>query len=240
MSNEIKLSIAGDKLLIEERKGTLPDLPPIPRQKPYSFQGVLGSVVDFLGHRLPIIDKQLAIISVDYQKLTIQAQTNPNTELNDVVTGTIQVNPDLAAFKINKVGNNFSREQLVGFLRTNRQYFPDKEAHGQLLSTIKNLQVKVNISSGRNEDNRGNRNNNYEKTVDAENIPVSCMIEIPVFVGERAIKLSLDICYDTSDSNVYFWFESPELNESIFNESNTRMSDEVKKIRDLGFLVLEQ
>lgn len=240
MSNEIKFNITGDKLVIEERKGNLPELPPIPRQKPYVFSGVLGCVIDFLKHRLPIVDKQLAIVSVDYQKLTIHAQTNPNTELNDIVTGSIQVNPDLTAFKINKVGNNFSREQLVGFLRTNRQYFPDKEAHGQLLSTIKNLQVKVNISAGRNEDNRGNRNNNYEKTVDAENIPVSCIVEIPVFVGERPIRLSLDICYDTSDSNVYFWFESPELNESIFNESNTRMNDEVKKIKELGFLILEQ
>ena len=240
MSSEIKFNITGDKLVIEERKGNLPELPPIPRQKPYVFSGVLACVVDFLKHRLPIIDKQLAIISVDYQKLTIQAQTNPNTDLNDTVTGSIEVNPDLTAFKINKVGNNFSREQLVGFLRTNRQYFPDKEAHGQLLSTIKNLQVKVNISAGRNEDNRGNRNNNYEKTVDAENIPVSCIVEIPVFVGERPIRLSLDICYDTSDSNVYFWFESPELNESIFNESNSRMNDEVEKIKELGFLILEQ
>jgi len=238
--SEIKLQVEGDKVIIEERKGNLPELPPIPKEKPYSFKGVLGSVVDFLSHRKDIINKQLAIVWVDFQSLTIEAQTNPNTDLNDVVTGCIQLNPDLVAFKINKVGNNFSREQLVGFLRTNRQYFPDKEAHGQLLSTIKNLSVKVNIAAGRNEDGRGNRSNNYEKTVESENIPVSCMIEIPVFVGERPIKLSLDICYDTSDSNVYFWFESPELNESIHTESATRMEDEVKKIKDLGFLVLEK
>lgn len=240
MSNEVKLNLTGDRVVIEERTGKLPELPPIPTQKPYTFKGVLCSVLGFLTHRLPIIDRQLAIISVDFQKLTITAQTNPNTELNDVVTGSIELNPDLVAFKINKVGAQFSRETLVGFLRTNRQYFPDKEAHGQLLSTIKNLKVSVAISAGRNEDNRGNRNNNYEKTVEAENVPVSTLIEIPVFVGERPVKLQLDICYDTSDSNVYFWFESAELNESIFNESNQRMLQEVKKIRDLDFLVLEQ
>lgn len=238
--SEIKLQVEGEKVIIEERKGTLPDLPPIPKEKAYSFKGVLGCVVDFLSHRQGIINKQLAIVWVDSKSLTIEAQTNPNTDLNDVVTGSIQLNPDLVAFKINKVGNNFSREQLVGFLRTNRQYFPDKEAHGQLLSTIKNLSVKVNIAAGRNEDGRGYRSNNYEKTVESENIPVSCMIEIPVFVGERPIKLSLDICYDTSDSNVYFWFESPELNESIHTESASRMEDEVKKIKDLGYLVLEK
>lgn len=240
MSNEVKVYVQGDKLSIEERAGKLPDLPPIPAPTAISFTGTLGSVFDFLKFRAPIIDKQLAVVTIDRRKFSITAQANPNNPLADTVTGSIEVNPDLTKFKINQVGSNFSKETLVGFLRTMRQYFPDKEAHQQLQSTVKNLQVKVNISAGKNEDNRGNRSSNFDKTVDVENIPVSTIIQIPVFVGEADIRLALDICYDTSEQNVFFWFESAELNEIMYHGSNDRIDQEVKKIQSLGYLVLER
>ena len=240
MSSQIKLEVSGEKVAIEERTGKLPDLPPIPAPKAYKFAGTLAAVTAFLSFRAPIIDKQIAIVVVDRKDLTITAETNPNTDLNDVATGKIELNPDLQKFKINTVGPNFSKETLVGLLRTTRQYFPDKEAHMQLQSTVKNLQVKVNISAGNNADNRGNRSQSYDKTVDAENVPVATIIEIPVFVGEPAQRIHLDICYDTSDANVFFWFESAELSEIIYKGANGRMDDEVTAIKGMGYLVLEK
>lgn len=241
MSNETKIHFTGDRLIIEERKGNLPDLPPIPNRVAYKFDGVLSSPFNFLKHREGQVDKTYAVVTVDRKNLTITAETNPNNSVeNDIVTGSIQVNPDLKNFKINQVGSQFSRETLIGFLRTNRQYFPDKEAHGQLMSTVRNLQVKVNITSGRQEDNRGNKNQQFDKTVDAENVPVTTIIEIPVFIGERPVRLQLDICYDTSEQNVFFWFESPELNEVIYNASNERIENEIKLIEELGYLVIEK
>ncbi|WP_346320936.1 hypothetical protein [Chitinophaga sp. YIM B06452] len=241
MPKELTLNVAGDRLIIEDRSGQLPELPPIPKRLQFSASGVLTSVYLFLAHREKDIDKRFAVVMVDRKALTIEAQTNPNNSIeNDTVLGKIEVNPELRGFKINQVGSNFSRETLMGFLRTNRQYFPDKEAHGQLLSTVKNLKVNVNINASRTEDNRGNKANEFDKKVTAENVPVSTIIEIPVFVGEKPVRLALDICYDTTEQNVFFWFESAELNEVIYEASNERIEAEVGKIQELGFLVLEK
>lgn len=240
MSKEFNINLEGNSLVIEERTGKLPDLPPIPKTQGVVVNGVLGSVFEFLSYRLPLIDKQVSIVTVDRKELTITAETNPTVpELSDTVTGSIDINPDLKSFKINAVGNQFSRETLLGFLRTNRQYFPNKEAHMQLLSAVKNLNLRVSIQNDRNEDNRGNRSSDFNKTVAAENIPLSTIIEIPVFVGERPVSIQLDICYDTSENNIYFWFESAELNEIIYNASEWRLQEEIDKIKALGFLVLE-
>lgn len=244
MSEQINVTVhpnADGEIVIKHLTGKLLD--PVPEKKHLNigFIGNVEAVSDFLVHRTALIDKLLAVVTIDHAKLLVQLDTNPNFEESDKVTGIIEVNPDLLKFKINEAGCNQSRPNFLSFLRTNRQYFSNKDQHGVLMSEISNLEVKVELDLKHTAAGRGTSTNLSDKKITLrEAIPFTTMLYISVFRGEEPKKISVDICYDASERDLIFWFESTELSEIMYDATIIRLAAEKKKIQDLGILVLER
>lgn len=243
---QINVEVKSDKdglLTIHHLEGKLLDPVPEPKRVNYKFAGNIMAVSTFLAFRLPIIEVQQAVVVVNHNDLTIELNTNPNFPDSDQVIGKIEITDELKSFRINNTSSLWNKDNLLSFLKVNRQYFPDKEAHGELVSSLKNFQMKVALEVRNQKDTRGGVNMGVTKEITQDpdqQLPFNTIIEIPVFKGEDPKKIAMDICFTSSEAQVFFWFESDEVNEIMYAESERRLHDEKQKISDMGVLVLDK
>lgn len=159
------------------------------------------------------INTKNAIVTCDFDNLTIKLQTNPNDEYGTEVTGKGEYSNELKEFGINQ-SKFYRREELIKILRYNRRFFPNKEENAKLLSSYQNFTASVKKDIAENSDTRGNVGKTFNKQI-TTGIAESFVIEIPIFKGEPAVSFPVEICLEDNDSGVRFWFESVELTELL-------------------------
>lgn len=162
---------------------------------------------------LQAIDKDLAVVTFDKKNLSISLDVNPQDFYGPKVTGKMEISDELKLFSINDASGIFSRDQLVKLLRYNKRFFTDAIVHDKVLKAFQNLSLTGNTQLNAGSDNRGNKNAEFKKTIDSQNIPTTFYLTLPIFKGQPAVKFLVEICLDSSESSVIFWFESVELAE---------------------------
>lgn len=176
--------------------------------------------------------KETAVVTFDKKNLSISLDVNPQDFYGPKVSGKLEVSDELAPFKINEPSGIFSREQLVKLLRFNKRFFSDAAVHDNVLKAFQSLSLTGNTSLDASNDNRGNAAAKFEKKIDSSKIPTTFYMNIPVFKGQEPKKFLVEICLDSSESSVIFWFESVELAElkdaivdGIFDEQKKLFAD---------------
>lgn len=162
--------------------------------------------------RLQHIDKDLAVIIVNEEDLSITLKVDPNNPFGTEIAGQMQHNADLASFQINKE-HKFSRESLVKLLTFSRRFFNDAVEWENVLNAVRRLKVSSVSDITQDSDNRGNKELVFKKSVDSANIPKSFTLLIPIFKGQIPRKFSVDLCLEVTDAGVKFYLESVELVE---------------------------
>jgi hypothetical protein len=202
----------------------LPENPP----KMMGFCGDIHSVASFIKGRsaatgLQEVDKSKAIVLVDRKKRTIELHLDPNNQIGTIIIGQLRLTEELQQFHIN-TAKTFSREELVKLLRFNSRFFTDKLKFEELLRAYQTLQIKTAAELNQDSDTRGNKSNNFVKTVDSSRIPTEFVLNVPLFEGFDPETFRVEICLDATDASVRFWFESVELHELI----ETRQEEIIK------------
>lgn len=219
MKNEITFNgYTGNALTILEGKALDPKYP-----NKIQITGFIDSVNKYLGARkgaelskdsFQAIDKDKAIIVVDDEEMNIHLFVEPNSPFGTEIIGQLEFDSFLNEFNINKP-KEFTREALIKLFRFNRRFFEDKGKHEELV----NAYQKLNISSAaqiKNEtDTRGNKDLAFKKTINSDSIPTEFILEMPIFKGQKTEKFRVEICLDSTEASVRFWFESVELAELI-------------------------
>lgn len=164
--------------------------------------------------RLQHIDKDLAVITVDENDLSIKLHVDPNNFFGTEVVGQMQVNEDLKKFNINIV-HKFSREGMMELLKFSRRFFSDRGEHENVLKSVTRLKVSSTSDIAQDSDSRGNKEAIFKKSVDSASIPPSFALNIPLFKGQPSRKFSVDLCLDVTDAGVKFYLESVELVELV-------------------------
>ncbi|MFC7347273.1 hypothetical protein ACFQO9_11145 [Chryseobacterium zhengzhouense] len=154
-----------------------------------------------------------AIVTCDFDNLTIKLETFPNSIYGTVVTGKASYSNELKEFGVNQ-GKFFTRESLIKILRYSRRFFPNKEENAKLLSSYQNFTASVKKDISDNSDLRGNAARSFNKQIKTD-IAESFVLEIPIFKGEAPVSFPVEICIEENDSGVRFWFESVELAELL-------------------------
>jgi len=181
--------------------------------------------------RLQHIDKDLAVILINEDELSITLNLDPNNFYGTTVVGRMQHNPDLANFQINKE-NKFSRESLVKLLTFSRRFFNDAVEWENVLNAIRRLKVSSTSDISQDTDNRGNKELIFKKSVDSANIPKSFILLIPIFKGQPPRKFSVDLCLEVTDAGVKFYLESVELVELTEQDRKDIISNELSSYTD--------
>lgn len=214
MKPELNLTVSGKESTILIGTANTPLLP-----VKLEISGNFSSVGNFLkvkksdANEFQEILTENAIVTCDYDSLTIKLETNPNDEYATVVVGKGEYSNELKEFGINQ-GKFFTRESLIKILRYNRRFFPNKEENAKLLSSYQNFTASVKKDISDNSDLRGNAARSFNKQIKTD-IAENFVISIPIFKGESPLTFPVEICIEENDSGVRFWFESVELAELL-------------------------
>lgn len=214
MKPELNLTVSGTESTILIGTANTPLLP-----VKLEISGNFSSVGNFLkvkksdANEFQEILTENAIVTCDYDNLTIKLETNPNDQYSTIVTGKAEYSNELKEFGVNQ-GKFFSRETLIKILRYNRRFFPNKEENAKLLSSYQNFTASVKKDISDNSDMRGNAARSFTKQIKTD-IAESFVLEIPIFKGESPVSFPVEICIEENDSGVRFWFESVELAELL-------------------------
>jgi len=159
------------------------------------------------------VDRDLAVITIDEEAMTIHLDVDPNNPFGTEVTGKLLANPELAAFSINKAGHRFTRESLLEIITFRRRFFTDLDQYDRVKSSLQRLKISANSSTEVGSDSRGNKDSAIQKTVDSANIPAGFKLTIPIYKGQPAKTFLVELCLDYTDAGVRFYLESVELVE---------------------------
>lgn len=240
MNQNIKVTTSEDQKLLIIREGKALEL-----KEPIviSISGDIDTVRNFVDKRyqrnagkvddnnLQHFNKETAVVTFDKKNLSISLDVNPQDFYGPKVSGKMEVSDELKPFHINEP-QTFSREALVKLLRFNKRFFTDAAVHDNVLKAFQSLSLSGNTELKSESDTRGNKAAQFAKTINSQNVPTTFYLTIPIYKGQPAVKFLVEICLDSSESSVIFWFESVELAElqaakveEIFNEQRTLFSD---------------
>lgn len=177
------------------------------------------------------INKDLAVITINEDDLSIHLDVDPNHPFGTEVIGQMQHNPDLADFHINKKAR-FSRESLVDLLKFSRRFFNDRVQYDNVLLSVQRLKVSATTNIEKDSDTRGNNESAYKKSVDSASIPPSFNLNIPIFKGQPPRLFSVDLCLDVTDAGVKFYLESVELVELFEKDRKDIIQNELAQYLD--------
>lgn len=177
------------------------------------------------------IDPDRAVVTVDKDNLSIEIDLDPENFYSTVITGRLELNPELLKFGID-TGKKYTQTELIKLLRRSKRWFSDSATHEALLKAYMALDVKVTTDLKNDApDNRGNRYNSFEKKITA-NIPEDFILNVPIFKGQDYKKFRVEIILDSTDGSTKFWFESVELEELISIESDAILNKELEACAD--------
>lgn len=239
MKSELNVNVTGDTLTILEGKALEQKYP-----EKIKISGNVHSVANFLkaryatdkaGKKLQAVDKELAVVTVDEEKMTILLQLDPENVFGTEVLGKLETTPEVDQFCINTT-KTFSREELVKLFRFNKRFF--ESDHEKILGAYQKLQIKTASDLQAENDQRGNKGLNFQKTVDSQNVPLDFILNIPIFKGFDPVKFRVEICLDATDASVRFWFESVEMNDII--EAQKKEIFEKQLVRCQDFVIIHK
>ena len=232
---ELKIENALGEIIIREGEAL-----PMPEPKVLNIFGDIRSVSTFVKNRIPgltpieqfqAIDPGAAIVTCDKNKGSIFLQTHPNHPHGSTVTGTLEISEELKKFRINEA-KLLTQKEVVDILRFNQVYFADKARAEVVLNAYRAFTYTANSSGKSEADTRGNRQNNFSKTVESS-LPDDFVLKIPIFKGEEEKTFRVEICLDVTDGGAKFWFESVELHEIIEVEKELIFQRELKHCEGL-------
>lgn len=231
---KIHISLAPGVNEVIIREGNAPD---VVEATSVNIEGNINAVYDFIKTRAHTLDKDKCVITFNEEKGVLVLMSDPNfPESQTKVTAKIEEFTDLKAFGINKELFR-SLKDLEKFIRMNRFWFADKDAHMTLTGQLKAFTAKVQSELQQEADQRGNKNNLFRKQVTSD-LAADFVLTIPIYKGCSHNTFRVEICYDVTDSQVRFWLESVELFELQKTALNDSFANQIKEIKDLGFTLI--
>lgn len=209
---------------------------PLPIPKAVKIDGIVNAPRLFVQKRAAFISPSLAHVLVDRINRTITLVTDETNPINKVVTGELEIDPDLAAFTIN--GNKmYTVKELADLLRLRRQFFRDRDGHTKIMKELGNFSAKTNIEFKDADDRKGNAEE-LRKRVSDINLALEFTLNVPVYKGFEKMTFHVEILADVTDGGVRLWLESVELAELLKTELDRIFAVEIAGLQD--YVVIEQ
>jgi hypothetical protein len=175
--------------------------------------------------------KDTAVVTFDKSNLSISLHVSPQHFYGPKVVGKMEMSDEIKPFYIN-TDKMFNREQLVKLIRFNKRFFSDAATHESVLSAFQNLSLTGNTDLKQASDTRGNKAAAFSKSLNTSNIPTTFYLFMPIYKGMAAVKFLVEICLDSSDASIGFWFESVELKEVQDKTVDTIFEEQKKEFAD--------
>lgn len=201
------------------------------------LMGNINAVKEFLDKRTAIngfflqkLTKESSVIVIDEEKGTISLLLDPENQDGTEIIGKLEFTQYLEQFHINGT-KTFTQTELVKILRFSKQLFETPDQHEKLLKAYQSFDFVASIKVAQDADLRGNKSNSLQKII-VTNLPMDFILSVPIFKGQPRESFRVEICYDTTDASIKFWFESPELKATIDQRKVELFEEELKNYKD--------
>lgn len=226
------------------REGEAPKvLSPKPPVK-IDLSGVIGSPVEYLTQRSKESDQfneKRAHVIIDREKVTVTLIFNEDDEYKrGKVEGKLSFHPKFVEFGINS-GKGWEPNKLGEFFKMNRAFFPDREKNMQLVTLLKNFEASVDSRIERERRENGSVKDNYSAVVQS-NLPDAFTVHLPIFRGQQAEDLEVEIYASVNGRDVTLSLVSPGACQLLEELRDKVIDEQVEQIRELcpGIVIVEK
>lgn len=183
----------------------------------------------------PIIDCH---VIVDRNNRTIKFIQNDRDFFKNTITGTLNFAKVFRDFDVNGTVPRRPQE-LAKLLKRYLFLFSDRPAAMQLISDLMNFKGSIKSDVEDSKDNRGNKKNSVSIAVET-NVPVSFLLQLPVFEGRPKVAFSVEIVIEAqSNQAVDCYLQSTDVYEFIEEETAVILEEEITPFKEAGFAVIE-
>lgn len=209
------------------------ETPRVHKHDTVNIDGTISAVGNFIEKRLdgdkPQDDLLRCHVLFSYRNREITLVTREHVpSLGSQIGGKLVINPDFEKLGINTT-KIFSVKELTKHVRMNRFFFESKEQHEKILHGLQNFTAKVNADIKKINDNRGNIEDVYKTTLQS-NAELSFNVLMPVFIGEPAKSIKVEISCEADNSAIRFWLESPDLIELTQKDTKSIIDAELQRV----------
>lgn len=186
-------------------------------------------------------DLSKTVVLVDINKGRITLMADPTSKFGDVIEGQLFGNPVLSDFHLTDgtQGSYFSPSELAVVFRRNIRFFDNQDEARKMIFQLKNLKVQTSGTVEKRNDDRGNKANVFEQSVES-NVPVSFTLKMPIFQNEAPVRFQVDIFLEVTGSSVHCLLDSVQLSELIETETERVLTDAVKGFYDSDVTVVNK
>ena len=195
-----------------------------------NIDGLITAPASFFIARETKIELLKSHVIVDRTNLKLSLVVDEDNHFGSNISGTLKYNKELADFGINK-NKIYSLKGLTNILRIKRMYFDDREENTKTLDRLYNFEAKVTASIKDADNRKGNIDKQLKKDA-SSNVPAGFKLNIPIFEGQPASKMFIDVLADISDAQTKFWLESVDLIELEHDLANQIIDEQLKTFRD--------
>lgn len=209
-----------------------------------NLSGVIGSPVEFLRQRskqAEQFDEKRAHVIVDREKVTVTLIFNENDEYTrGQVEGKLSYHPKFVEFGINSA-KGWEPNKLGEFFKMNRAFFPDRDKNMQLVSLLKGFEAKIESNIERERKENGSVKDNYTKVVQS-NLPEAFTVHLPIFKGQEAENLEVELYASVDGRDVTLSLVSPGACQLLEELRDKVIDEQVEQIRELcpGIVIIEK
>lgn len=237
MQENINITVNGPELII--RHGDAPAI--VPPQK-YSVSGNITAPGEFfrtkndrVGFTVESLLPMVVHVKRDGRRITFVG--DPTNPLAFEVSGVLTPSSEYQTLGLNS-GKEFTPADLAKLLKQNRHLFASQEEAMVVISDLMSFKADVNTKVIASNDSRGGRVNAVEVAANT-NVPVSFLVNIPLFKGAAKQKLKVEIELDVRGSSVSCTLHSPDALLTMNETSDSIIDEQLKTFIEAGITVLE-
>lgn len=195
----------------------------------YSVSGNLEAPLKFYKKNKKLVEKFDSIVVVDQLKAKVTLIIGYNHPHERIIEGKLLLDPEYESLQINR-NKMYSRSDLVQKLKFLRRYFPKQSDCTDLVDKFKSLEANFDLRLKQADDQRGNKTNLLEQSVDEVNFPESFGLDMPILLGGKPEKFMVNINFDIKNSSyLEFWLESVDAKDAEFQLAKDQLESSVKE-----------
>lgn len=242
MKDQLKKTISeemgdlGKNLTVTILEGSAPQQH---NSEPVLFSGTITAPRFFADSRKETFDPKKAQLNVNVSQGTIVLIVNERDKCNkSTITGKVIIGKKFSSLGINNNQKSYSPPELSKKFRLMRSIFTSHEDHMNIVSTLRNLEAKVNNEVSLNDDRKGNTSAIFKQTVES-NMPDSFKLKIPLLEGEDPQEINVDVILESNGQSISCFLESVDAADTLEDAKIERIADEISKI-DESIVVMYQ
>jgi hypothetical protein len=198
--------------------------------KAVNISGIINAPLEYVKVRKEVFNNLRANIQVNREGFSIILSINENTELENTITGSLQLTEEFKSFSVNS-GIGWVPRQLAEHIKMNRICFESKDVANKLVAILMDVKIRIDKAIENQSGQKGNIRQLKEQTLTECNIPEFLTMQMSIFKGSKKVSFLCEIWINPEDLSVKLI--SPDAQDIIRQVRDEEIDQVISEIRTL-------